>query len=54
VIDVAAEDLDIANGFDCLKAAVADVGGNAQLGTLLYLLHDPRFATAPLPSAIAN
>jgi hypothetical protein len=54
VIDVKAEDLDIANGFDCLKAAVGDVGGNAQLGSLLYLLHEPRFASVPLPSAIAN
>lgn len=54
VIDIAAEDLDFAGGFDCLKAAVADVGSNAQLGSLLYLLHEPRFITDPLPSAIAD
>jgi len=54
VIDVKAEDLDIANGFDCLRATVADVGTGAQLGALMYILHEPRHATAPLPSAIAN
>jgi hypothetical protein len=52
VSDVPADSLDINNGFTCLKAAVADVGTNAQLGALLYLLHDPRHVAAPLPSAI--
>lgn len=54
VIDILATDLDIANGFDCIQAAVADVGINAQIGGLLYLLHEPKFQTAPLPSAIIN
>lgn len=54
VIDVRAEDLDIAGGFDCLKAEVSDVGTNSQIGCLLYILHDPRTASATLPSAIAN
>lgn len=54
VIDVKATDLDIAGGFDCIRATVGDVGANAQLGALLYLLHDPRFSSNPLPSAIAN
>jgi hypothetical protein len=54
VIDVKAEDLDVANGFDCIKAAISDVGTNAQLGTLMYFLHEPRFASATLPSAIID
>ncbi len=54
VIDVKAEDLDIDNGFDCLKIAVSDVGTNAQLGAALYILHDPRYSDNPLPSAIVD
>ena len=53
-IDVLAEDLDIDDGFDCLRASVADVGVGAQLGALLYLLHEPRYASDPLPSAIVD
>lgn len=52
VIDIKAEDLDIDNGYCCLRAAIADTGSNAQLGTILYLLHEPRYQSAPLPSAI--
>ena len=54
VVDVLAEDLDIDNGFDCLRASVADVGIAAQLGALLYLLHEPKYASDPLPSAIVD
>lgn len=46
------EDLDVDNGFCCLRASVADVGGNAQLGCLFYLLSEPRFAGHELTSAI--
>src|SRR3954468_13033182 len=52
VIDVPADSLDVANNFTCLKAAVGDIGSNAQIGALLYLLHDPRHAASPFPSAI--
>jgi hypothetical protein len=52
-IEVKAEDLDVSNGFDCLKAAVADVGGNAQLGCMFYIMCEPRYA-GPLPSAIID
>jgi hypothetical protein len=50
------EALDTDNGFDCLAANVADVGGNAQLGCLFYIPVGPRFAAAPenLPSAIVD
>lgn len=54
VIDVKAEDLDIANGFDCIKCAISDVGTNAQLGAALYILHEARYADTPLPSAIVD
>lgn len=47
VIPVKADSLDVAGGFDCFRANVADVGGNAQLGTLFYILYGPRFVKAP-------
>jgi hypothetical protein len=53
---VPSEALDADGGFDCIKGAVADVGGNAQLGCLFYILVGPRFAAAPenLPSVIVD
>lgn len=54
VIDIKAEDLDIDNGFDCVSVTMADVGTASQVGTLLFMMHEPREATAPLPSAIIN
>lgn len=56
VVDFAADDLDLANGFDCLRATVADVGGAAQPGSLQYILHEPRYLTRPedMPSAIVD
>jgi hypothetical protein len=54
VADIKAEDLDKANGFDCVSVTVADVGTNAQLGCLLFILTEPRYSTSPLPSAIAD
>lgn len=55
-IEFKAEDLDIDNGFDCLRATVADVGTNAQLGCLLYVGGDARQPSAPadMLSMIAN
>lgn len=54
VIDIKAEDLDVENGYDCIRVKCSDVGSNAQLGCALYLLHEPRYATDPLPSAIVD
>lgn len=54
VVDIKAEDLDVEGGYDCLQLQIPDVGGNAQLGCALYLLHEPRYATDPLPSAIVD
>jgi hypothetical protein len=55
-IDVKAEDLDIANDYDCIRASIGDVGSVAQIGSLEYLLYDPVQMGAPesMPSAIAD
>lgn len=54
VADIKAEDLDIANGFCCVTCNVGDVGTNAQLGTLLFVLHEPRNLKETLDSAIVD
>jgi hypothetical protein len=54
-IDIDADELDVDNDFNCIRATVADVGSNAQLGALVYILSKPRFpaAAANMLSAIA-
>lgn len=54
VIDVQAEDLDRDNDFDCIRARVADVGTNAQIGCVLYLMWPARYGQQALPSAIVD
>jgi len=54
VIDVQAEELDVTNGFDCIQASIADVGTNAQIGAVLYLLWPARYGGQVLDSAIAD
>lgn len=56
LIEFDADELDVDNGFDCIRATIADVGGNAQPGDLLYLLTEPRYPSQPteLPSAIVD
>jgi hypothetical protein len=54
VIDIKAEDLDVANGFDCIQVSIADVGTNAQLGSALYFGHEPRYSKDALDSMIAD
>jgi len=54
MVEFDAQDLDLANDFDCIMASVGDVGSNAQLGCLLYILSEPRYAQATPPSAITN
>lgn len=54
VIDIKAEDLDIANGFDCVQLSISDIGTNAQLGCAIYILHEPKFASQTLLSAIVD
>ncbi len=56
VIEIDADDLDVENGFDCLRFNIADIGSNAQLGCGLIVLSEPRDATdaASQLSAIAD
>lgn len=53
VIDIHPNDLDVANGFDYVRATVADVGANAQPGYLFYVglkkqMTDPASNVDPL------
>ena len=50
-IDITPDMLDVDGGFDCVQAAVADVGTNAQLGQLVYILDG---AFSPPLTAQAN
>jgi len=54
VVEFDADELDVDNGFDCIRASVADVGNTEQLGTILYVLTEPRCAEATPASAIGN
>jgi hypothetical protein len=57
VIRVEADQLDVDNGFDCIRANIADTGAaGAQLGAVLYLLFGLRYGGRPdaLPNAIAD
>ena len=38
VVEITPDELDADNGFDCIRATVADVGASAQSGYLFYLL----------------
>lgn len=55
-IDIKAEDLDIDGNYDCVRAAISDVGTASQIGSVLYLLYDAVNETAPqsMASAIGN
>ncbi len=44
--------LDVDGGFKYVRLTLNDVGTNAQLGCVLYLLSEPRFADATPPSAL--
>lgn len=54
IADIKAEDLDVANNFDCITCNIADIGTNAQLGTLIFALHDPKNYRDTLDSAIVD
>lgn len=45
-VEFEADELDVANGFDCIRATVADVGAGAQSGSLHYILGDARYQSA--------
>ena len=46
-IEFKAEDLDVKNDYDCIRASISDVGTNAQIGYVMYILGDPVLSTAP-------
>ena len=52
VIEVLAEDLDIANGYDCVRVDVASMA-NA-VGSVLYILDGARYGSATPPAAITD
>lgn len=54
IVEFDATDLDADNDFDCINATVADVGGNAQLGYLLYRLSGARHPQETAESAIID
>jgi hypothetical protein len=55
VIDIQADDLDVDNGFDCVQVSIPDAGAaGAEIGSALYLLHEPRYSAAAMPSAIVD
>lgn len=47
VVEIDPASLDVANGFDYVRATVADVGGNAQPGYLFYIGRHGRYAQSP-------
>ena len=42
-VEFQAEDLDVNNDFDHIRASVGDIGTNAQVGAMLYVLSEPRY-----------
>lgn len=50
-VEIRAEELDLANGFEWIQLSVADVGTNAQLGCGFYVLFEARYEQEPMPGA---
>jgi hypothetical protein len=46
-IEITTADLDVDNGYDCIRASISDVGTNAQIGCVLYIMLDPLYPAAP-------
>ncbi len=53
-IDVTAEELDVANSFNCLRVSVADTGTTGQEAAMLYIMSEPRYGEDVLLSAIVD
>ena len=47
LFEIDVDELDVANGFDCIRVNGDGAGGNAQLGTILYILSGLRYPNAP-------
>lgn len=54
VIDIKASDLDVANGFDCLRVAISDPGSVSTPAFVLYIAHPIRFGANDPPTLIAD
>lgn len=54
VIEVDAEKLDVAGGFDCVTAAVASPGANADLYSVSYILSGARYRESTPPTALLD
>ena len=52
VLEIDGDMLDVDGGFDHVRLSVSDTGTNAQLGCVLYVLTQPRYAEATPPSAL--
>ena len=54
-IEFDVDELDVDNGFDCIRASISDPGsGGNRYGYLEYILFESRFKQDPVPSAIIN
>lgn len=53
VVEVKSADFDSDNGYDWLRASIADTGSTSQIGCALYIGRGARYAGADLPSGIA-
>ena len=53
-IDVTAEELDVAGGFDTMRVSVADTGTTGQEAAMLYIMSEPRYGEDVLLSAIVD
>lgn len=51
VLEIDATDLDLENGFDCVRLGVASPGSNADLISALYILSQPRYGQAAISDA---
>ncbi len=54
VIELDAAQLNVDSGFDCVTLAVASPGGNADFYGVLYILGEPRYASATPLAAITD
>lgn len=52
-VEFLVDDLDTANGYDCIRASINDVGTTTTIGYLEYILSDPVYRTAPESMASA-
>lgn len=51
VVEIDASDLDTAKGFNCVRVGTGDA--TSATVSVVYILSEPRYATNPLPTAIA-